>query len=498
MSAVRIAVILMTLQRYLGMVINFVMVAVVSRLLRPEEIGLAVIGSSIGVMLLSGREFAALNFLVQRKDLTKNDVRVAFSIFGVVTIISSITIIIFAPWIAIFYNEPVVVSYLRVVAMAALLEAISAPILSLMQRDMAFKHVAYVSSLQMTTAAIVTVTFAATGFGTMSYAWAWLISAAFSAALALYLWGDISVFKPTFKRWREMLVFGGYTGTNVLLSRIYETIPSLILGHTVSKNAVGFMDRAKTVCDLPEKIFLSGFFAVSLSAFSAQARETGALKAPYLQAFTYITALQWPALICISILAHPIVAILLGSQWEQAVPIVQIMALAFLFSFSFGVNFAVLTALGAVRAIFLRAFIVWPISAVILSVGAFFSIKVMVLLLFVVMPFQAYVAIQMVRLHVVITWGEMALALRKSLIVTLFSAIGPLAMIIFAGMRFDISIFQGVVAGAFAGLGWLVGLWLTQHPLFGEIVQIVIMLKKSAAIQKLFCRNKSLDVDTPT
>ena len=41
MNTVRIAVILMTLQRYFALVVNFAMVAIVSRLLRPEEFGLA-------------------------------------------------------------------------------------------------------------------------------------------------------------------------------------------------------------------------------------------------------------------------------------------------------------------------------------------------------------------------------------------------------------------------------------------------------------------------
>jgi O-antigen/teichoic acid export membrane protein len=303
----------------------------------------------------------------------------------------------------------------------------------------------------------------------------------------LYFWRDISLFHPTLKRWRDMIAFGGYTGTNVILARFYETVPSLVLGQT-AKNAVGFFDRSKTICDLPEKVFLSGFIAVSLPAFSAELRAKNGLKTPYLKALNYITVLLWPALVCVAILADPIVAILLGAQWGETVPIVRIVALAWLFTFSSGANFAVLTASGAIKAIFVRALITWPASAVILASCAYFGLKVMALGFFIVVPFQALVAIQAVRQQIPMSWGELVSTLKKSFWVTLFTASGPLAMVALIGFRFDFSILQGILAGLLAGVGWLAGLWMTGHPFLDEIFHVATALRRKPAFQKILGR----------
>jgi O-antigen/teichoic acid export membrane protein len=485
MNSVRMAVIMMTAQRYFGMLVNFAMVAVVSRLLLPEEIGLAVIGSAVALMVLSAREFATVSFLVQKKDLTEDDIRVVVSVLTLVTCISALVLAVGAPWIAEVYEKPLLTPYLRVVSVAAILEIVTAPIIALMQREMAFRNVAQIMALQAGAGGITTVVLAATGGSSMAYAWAWLASASTSAILALYLKPDFSIFRPIVKGWRDMLIFGGYSGVNLILYRLYDTIPNLVLGHRISMDAVGLYNRAMTICQLPDKVFLSGIMSVGLSAFSAKVREEASLKEPYLRALSYITALQWPALVCIAILAHPIVHILLGSQWGATVPVVQVAAIALLSAFSFELNFPVLMALGAIREIFLRALVAWPLSAVILSIGAYFGLMLMTCALFVVIPFQAYVAIMAVRRHITMSWGEIFQALRKSSVVTLFTAAGPITVVVLTGFRFDLSIIEGIAAGLFAVPCWLAGLWVMDHPLLAEIARMLAVLKESALGRRL-------------
>ena len=479
MDVLRLALILMTVQRYFSMAVNFTMVAVISRLLRPEEIGIAVIGSTIAALAVSTREFAAMAFLVQKKDLTTHDVRAAFSVLALVTGFVAAGLSISAGWIASAYDQPMLVPFLHVVSVALVLELVSAPIVSLLQRNMQFGKVALITTLQVGSSAGMTVWFAMEGLSSMSYAWGWLVSAAASGLIALYLWRDYSIYRPVLKGWREMLTFGGYNGANQFLYRIYESVPYMFLGRIISMDAVGLYNRAMTICQVPDKVFLSGIIAVALPAFSARAREAGSLKAPYLRGVSYITAVMWPAQVIVAILAHPIVLVLLGSQWTGAVPVVQIIALALMFAFSAELNYPVLIAMGAVRTTFTRALIAWPVSTAALCVGAFFGLKVMALSLFFAVPFQAVVSVYAVRNCIDLRWLEIFAAVRSSIVVTLFAAAGPLAVVAFAGFRFDLSVPVGLGAGGLAAIGWLVGLWLTRHPLAHEIANSVTILRAS-------------------
>ena len=481
MDTLRVALILMTVQRYFSMALNFAMVAIVSRLLRPEEIGLAVIGTTIAALAVSAREFAALTFLVQKKDLTAHDVRAAFSVLVLVTGIVSAGLIISAPWIASEYAEPMLVPFLHVVSVALIVELIAAPVVALLQRNMRFGKVALITTLQIGSSAVMTVWFAMAGLSSMSYAWAWLVSATMSGLIALYLWRDYSIYRPVFSGWREMLTFGGYNGANQFLYRVYESVPYIVLGRIVSMHAVGLYNRAMTICQLPDKVFLSGIIAVALPAFSARAREAGSLKAPYLRGVSYITAVMWPAQVIVAILAHPIILVLLGSQWTGAVPVVQIVALAFMFAFSAELNYPVLIAMGAIRATFTRALIAWPISTVALCLGAFVGLKAMALSLLFAVPFQAVVSIFAVQNCIELKWSEIFAALKGSILVTLITAAGPLAVVASAGLRFDLSIPAGLGAGMLAAVGWLLGLWLTRHPLAQEIANSATLLRASLA-----------------
>jgi O-antigen/teichoic acid export membrane protein len=469
----------MTVQRYFTMVLNFVTMAVAARLLRPEEVGVAVIGSMIATMVLSLREFANMHFLVQKADLTEQDQRSAFSLLALITFFAAIALATSASWIAKSYGEPTLSPYLRIVCLGACLDLIAMPIVGLLQREMAFGKIAALTAVQASMAAIVAISGAATGFSSMSFAWAWFASSASAAAMALYLRRDWSIFRPLTNGWQAVLTFGGYYGANQILARIYETVPSMILGRAISTEAVGYYNRAFNICQLADKVFLSGVMAVAVPAFSAKKRSQSSLKEPYLRGVAYITVLQWPALICLALLAHPIVDVVLGSQWGKTVPLIQLMAITYLFAFTFELNFPVLVAVGAVRDLFFRALIVWPASAAILSLGAYFGLKAMVLSMFLALPFQAYVAIYAVQRHLDVSWYEILLTLRKSAVVTLICALGPALMIAAFGFRFDLSIAAGIGAGFLAVTGWLIGLWMTNHPFLEELSRALRLVRQN-------------------
>lgn len=477
MNALRVALVVMTAQRYFAMVVNFGMVAIVSRLLRPEEIGLAVVGSSLAMLAMTLREFAPMSFIVQKKDMTEDDIRVAFSVLTLFTLLAAAGLWVIAPWIAQTYGDPVLVPFLRVTAAAMVLELAWQPIYALMQRDMNFNMVAAVNSVQVVSLAIATIVLAALGFSSMSYAWAWLAASVCAGSFALWRCRDFRVFRLTARGWREMLTFGGYYGANQVLYRIYETVPYLFLGRLISMDAVGLYNRAMTICQLPDKMFLSGVMTVSLPAFSAHAREDGAMKEPYLRGISYITALQWPALAVIAILAHPVVHLLLGAQWTAAVPIVQIIAVAWMIGFSAELNYPVLVAVGAIRSIFIRALIAWPASAAIISLGAFFGLKAMAFSLFFAIALQAYVSIHPLCHHIGLRWSELLGAVRKSAVVTLITAAGPLAVAGLSEHGFALPILHGLAAGVLAGVCWFAALWLTKHPLLPEIFRLLAMVR---------------------
>ncbi|TPI81975.1 oligosaccharide flippase family protein [Mesorhizobium sp. B2-8-9] len=468
MNSVRKALVYTAADRYFGLAVNFGLMIAVSRLLTPREIGISVTGSAVVGLVLSLREFSSTSFIVQRPNLSKDDLRAVFTVMLALTLQISIFLFVSAPLIARMYGESGLVPYLRLISAAILVEVVAAPITALMRREMAFGQAALVNMAMAGSGALTAITLAAFGFSYMSFSVAWFVSAVVGGVLALSLRRQFWILRPLFRNWKGVLVFGSYNGLIAMLARMYDQVPYLVLGRVLSFSAAGLFNRALTVAQLPDKIFLASSIAVVFSKFSSEARDGGNLKASYLAALSYTTVVHWPALCVLAILAHPIVVFLYGEQWLEIVPLIQIAAVAGLFSFSFGLNYCVLMAVGAIREAFLRSLIVWPISALMLLAAAPFGMHRMALSLLVAVPFQAFVSLVILRRHIRMTWLEFTLSLWKSAAVTVGSAVGP-AVVALTCYPLQINMVAATIAAALSGIGWVLSVWLFKHSAIAEL-----------------------------
>lgn len=471
-EGVRIALLLSTGERYFSLITNFLCIIVISRLMTPEEIGVSVVGLAIMALALSAREFVSTNYLIQEQSLTHEDVQSAFTMTALFTFAMAAILYVSAPGIGSLYEDARLVPYLRVIAFALGFEVVSAPILTLLKREMAFGRLAVISIAGTAVSAVVSIGLASFGFSYMSFAWGWVTAEVVTAGLTLAISPRFWIFRPCFTQCHKILSFGGYNGAMMLMHRLYEQIPYLLLGRLLSLHYVAIYSRSLLLCQLPDKIILGGAGSVILPAFSAEVRKGRDLKSPYLKALQIISGMQWPALCLLAILAHPAVLIVLGNQWLEAVLLVRIMAFALMFSFGFDLNYPILVSLGAVRDMFLRTLIVTPVSILITCVAAFISLEAVAFSLFIVIPFQAWVSLHYIRKHITVPWNEIGRSLQPSFIVALCSAAPGFAMTLAVPLDgvVVLPIFL-CVASAFAG--WLFGLWLTAHPLGHEILYIL-------------------------
>jgi O-antigen/teichoic acid export membrane protein len=479
MISIKRSLAIATIDRYLGIAIQFAVTVAVSRLLTPSEIGVWAIALAVTGLLLSTREFATDVYLIRGPTLTREQTQAAFTVMLVISLLIFGVLNLSAPWLAHFYGERRLVSVLQVVAIAILLEVVGAPSVALMRRKMAFGNVAIVNIARAATSASVTIGLALLGFGYMSFAWAGLAAALLSSALSIYFMPDPWIYRPRLRGLIEVLTFGTYYGANLLLYRVYETVPVFMLGRTLSLDAVGIFNRSALICQLPGKFLLGGVASVIIPALSEEVRAGNDLKESYLRAVSFITAFQWPAFVVLAVLAHGLVFIVLGAQWVQTVPIIQIMAIAALPSFAADLAFPVLVAVGAMRDLLLRALIIWPISAALVVGASPFGLTVVALSFLVIGPTQAFLSLHLVRRHVVFGWCELWKACWRSAVITAASASGPLAIMIWCDFHARISIALVLVSIAVAAAGWFAGVRYTRHELLREIVVMSKRVQKA-------------------
>jgi O-antigen/teichoic acid export membrane protein len=212
---------------------------------------------------------------------------------------------------------------------------------------------------------------------------------------------------------------------------------------------------------------------VLLPAFSKKAREGGDLKAAFLFAIEHLTVLLWPALAIVALLTRPLVEILVGHQWLATIPMIEVIAVSYIFCFMMNLPNPLLIAAGAVRDTVLIALLIVPITVAIQVGASFFGLQAVAWSFLATNFYVAVVSLLVLRRRIPFGWGEIVYALRKSAIVTVMSAAVPLATVISVGGVENVTIPEGIFAGCAAGLAWLLGIAVTRHPILGELERLI-------------------------
>ena len=446
MNGIRRAILFASADRYGSLALNFLTIIAVSRLLTPKDIGVFAVGTSTIALVETLRDYVS-GYLVQKRDLTEEDARTTFTCILLLSLLLVAVLLCLAQPIARLAHDRELVPFLRVVAFALLTGPFERPIMALLRRNMAFHTIAVINLTGISVWAATLVTLAALGFGPMSFAWAVLVGNAALVVMALRQPLDWKIFHLRLAGWRDVFTFSGYSSGAGVLAQLYELLPVLVIARILSIEAVGLFSRATLICQLPAKATLAAVIPVVLPVFATLTRESRDAVGPFLRMIELVSAVQWPALVLLALLAHPIVAALLGSQWSSIVPFVQCIAIASLLMFITSLCHPVLVAVGGVRHTLLAGLVSLPPSALIISMAAFFGLKTMVLSFFIVNQLQVAVALWVLRLYVPFGWSELAQACAKSALVTLSSAVGALLVIALGSGHLEISIPLGLAAG---------------------------------------------------
>ena len=453
--------------RYIVMGINLSATIVLARLLTPAEFGITVLGTALLGIAEALRELGSVAYLVQEQEITAAKIRTVFTVSLIVTLVLTTVLLCLSGVLADFYGVPGVGRYIRVVAISYAIAPFAHPIYALLSRDMAFDRVATLDICATLASAICAVCLALLGYSYMSLAWAAVASALVWTLLGLGLRRNFSVYQFCLLEWRNVLAFGFYGSATAVLYRISESLFYLMLGRVLNAGAAGVCQRAVMLTLFPERVILAGIGAVALPAFSAHARDGHDLKGAYFKAIEHVTAVLWPALILLAILANPIVSIVFGPQWKDVAPILQIFAVSHLFNFPTALNYAIQVAVGAIRHTVPLALLQTMIALTVLGVAAGYGLRAVALSTLLTIPLNVGLSVWLVCRHVPFRIGELAAAMKKSAFMSVMSAAGPLAVALHGRGDFSTP-WMATAAILFAG-GWLGGLKLTRHPLFAEL-----------------------------
>jgi O-antigen/teichoic acid export membrane protein len=306
--------------------LSFVVSIILARILVPADFGLLAMLSVFVAManLLIDSGFSQA--LIQRQTSSHTDESTIFFFNLIMGALVALGLCLAAPWIARFYQQPLLDDVTRVMAFNVFLGGCASIHTALLTKELNFKVQAQAGVLATLVAGGLAIYMAASGWGGWSLVAQAVASSLISVAMLwlLHPWRPRRVFSGA--SLRSHFRFGGFLLLTGVLSNLYVNLSSLLIGKLYSAADVGFYTRGQNLQQVPVGLMTSMVGRIAFPVFSKTADDKARLAAGMRKAQAAVMLINAPAMIGLFVLAEPVVLTLLGPKWAAAVPVLQVLS----------------------------------------------------------------------------------------------------------------------------------------------------------------------------
>lgn len=466
------------LDRYASLVISVASSMVIARLLTPAEIGVFSITMVLLMYVSTVRDMGAGQYLLQEKELTTERIRAVWAVqLGLGLGLACLVLLASYP-LAAFYSEPRMRDILLVVALNYAINPFGSLTYAWLMREMRFESVAVMRFSAGLGGALTSIWLAWKGYGPISLAYGSLASTVVNALMAVYYRPKSFPWLPGLAEIRRVLVFGSQLTASSLVTTVSASAPELLLGKLQDLTSVGLFSRASGLVQMFNRLFVDAVGTVCLPWFAKQSREKGGFTAPFLKATAYVTAFGWSFCLAVICLAHPIVRVLYGNQWDDSVDLTRLLAVAMAFSVPAALCSTALLSVGAVATI-ARVTVSSALQSVLfVAMGATQGLPMLGLALIAAGAVNAALWLRATAKHIDITLTGLMRTLRLSGLVALLSSIGPVLALWLYGPYPGSVVMPLAFGGAGGLLGFVAGILVFKHPLNVEIIALLTKVRR--------------------
>ena len=326
--------------------VQFIVGIVLARLLLPEQFGL------IGMLLIFmavAQVFLDSGFgsaLIQKKDASHEDICTIFYFNIAIGLITAGLLCLAAPSIARFYNQPVLTQLMRLLSLAIVINSFGLIQNTLMRKQINFRVITIATLIAGGLSGTIGITLAYLGYGVWSLAIQQVSNAFFRTTMLWIIssWRPALVFR--FQALKEMFGFSSRMLATALLNQTFNNIYLLVIGKLFSAGQLGLYTRAQNFQDLPSQSLSRVVAKVSFPVFSSIQEDKERVKRGLKKALSSLVLINFPMMIGLAVVAHPLILGLLTEKWIACVPYLQVLCLSGLMYPLHLMNINVLQALG--------------------------------------------------------------------------------------------------------------------------------------------------------
>jgi O-antigen/teichoic acid export membrane protein/ubiquinone/menaquinone biosynthesis C-methylase UbiE len=292
-----------------------------ARLLTPADFGLVAMVTAVTGFVAMFKDAGLSMATVQRSEVTHSQVSTLFWVNVGLSAILMLLVAALAMPIARFYGEPALTLVTVAIAGTFVLGGLTVQHVALLKRQMRFGAMAIKDIGALAAGIIVAIVLAARGAGY----WALVAMIAVQAATEMVLAWLLSAWRPGPARRgtgvRPMLAFGGFLSGTHFLVYIRRNLDNVLIGALWGGSALGLYSKAYALLMVPITQVSGPIKAVVVPALSRLCDDAERYRAFHYNAAFLVGLVTVPAVGFVFVSARDLVAVVLGHQWHEAVPI---------------------------------------------------------------------------------------------------------------------------------------------------------------------------------
>lgn len=326
--------------------IQFVFSILIARLLMPSDYGVI---AMLGIFLAVSNTFVDSGFgaaLVQKANRTETDFSTVFYFNIVVAIIFYALLWLASPYIASFYNIPMLKDVTRVVALTLIFSALGGIQGAKLSIAINFKTRAIISLISALSTGCLGLYLAYSGYG----AWALVFQTVFSSLLnTILLWCFVRWMPSLVFSWqsfRQLFSFGSKLLASALLDTIYNNVYTLIIGKVYSSSSLGLYSRASGLAQYPSSNITGVLQSVTFPVLCSIQNDEERLADAYKRFIRMSAFVVFPLMIGLASVAEPFIRVVLTDKWEGTIYLLQIVCFSMMWYPIHAINLNILQVKG--------------------------------------------------------------------------------------------------------------------------------------------------------
>jgi teichuronic acid exporter len=326
--------------------IQFVFSILIARLLMPSDYGVI---AMLGIFLAVSNTFVDSGFgaaLVQKANRTETDFSTVFYFNIVVAIIFYALLWLASPYIASFYNIPMLKDVTRVVALTLIFSALGGIQSAQLSIAINFKTRAIISLISALSTGCLGLYLAYSGYG----AWALVFQMVFSSLLnTILLWCFVRWMPSLVFSWqsfRQLFSFGSKLLASALLDTIYNNVYTLVIGKVYSSSSLGLYSRASGLAQYPSSNITGVLQSVTFPVLCSIQNDEERLADAYKRFIRMSAFVVFPLMIGLASVAEPFIRVVLTDKWEGAIYLLQIVCFSMMWYPIHAINLNILQVKG--------------------------------------------------------------------------------------------------------------------------------------------------------